>query len=204
MALERRAGGLAHRPRPPVGCGLSSGRPGGDAYGYRFDCRRGTGSRFCARPFLGLESARRLVSRKVQANSPHRTLRRSCSGVTYMKQNSPSPKLAVILLASSIAAASACKTAPPLSSGIDVAGMDKSVTPGDDFNAYANGGWMKATPIPADKAIYGIFSVLADETRKRLLALIQESAKAGSATDSDTRKVGDFYSSFMDEAAIER
>jgi putative endopeptidase len=118
-----------------------------------------------------------------------------------MKENSP--KLAAILLAASIAAAPACKTAPPLSSGIDVAGMDKFATPGDDFNAYANGGWMKATPIPADKASYGIFSVLADETRKRLLALIQESAKAGSATDNDARKVGDFYAGFMDEAAIE-
>lgn len=39
--------------------------------------------------------------------------------------------------------------------------------------------------------------------RERLLTLIQESAKAGSATDNDARKVGDFYSSFMDKAAIE-
>jgi putative endopeptidase len=81
--------------------------------------------------------------------------------------------------------------------------MDKSVTPGDDFNSYASGGWVKATAIPADKASFGIFTVLADDTRKRLLTLIQESAKAGSVTDGDVRKVGDFYSSFMDEAAIE-
>ena len=66
-----------------------------------------------------------------------------------------------------------------------------------------NGGWIKATPIPSDKASYGIFSVLADETRKRLLALIQESAKAGSTNDNDARKVGDLYASFMDEAGIE-
>jgi putative endopeptidase len=119
-----------------------------------------------------------------------------------MRLNSPTPKLAAILLAASIAVVSACKTSP-VSSSVDVAAMDKSVAPGDDFNAYANGGWMKATPIPADKASYGIFTILADETRKRLLDLIQESAKAGAATDSDARKVGDFYSSFMDEAAIE-
>ncbi len=78
-----------------------------------------------------------------------------------------------------------------------------SVAPGDDFNAYANGGWIKATPIPADKASYGIFAILADETRKRLLALIQEAVQAGSAASGDTRKIADFYSSFMDEAAIE-
>ena len=81
--------------------------------------------------------------------------------------------------------------------------MDKSVAPGDDFNAYTNGGWIKATPIPADKSSYGACAMLADETRKRLLALIQESANAGSAANEDTRKIGDFYSSFMDEAAIE-
>ena len=81
--------------------------------------------------------------------------------------------------------------------------MDTSVAPGDDFNAYANGGWIKATPIPADKPSYGIFEILADETRKRTLTLIQEAAQAGSAASGDTRKIADFYASFMDEAAIE-
>lgn len=86
---------------------------------------------------------------------------------------------------------------------IDVAGMDKSVAPGDDFNAYTNGGWIKATAIPADKPSYGLFAILTDETRKRTLTLIEESAKAGSAGSADARKIGDFYSSFMDEATIE-
>lgn len=81
--------------------------------------------------------------------------------------------------------------------------MDTSVAPGDDFNAYTNGGWIKATPIPADKPSYGTFSMLADETRKHMLALIEESTKAQSSASGDTRKIADFYSSFMDEAAIE-
>lgn len=79
-----------------------------------------------------------------------------------------------------------------------MAGMDKSVAPGDDFSAYANGGWAKATPIPADKPVYGAFSILADETRKRTLKLIEEPG-----TSAAGRKAGDFYASFMDEAAIE-
>jgi putative endopeptidase len=109
-----------------------------------------------------------------------------------------------ILLAVAVAVTSACGTPRPLTvSGIDLAGMDKSVAPGDDFNAYTNGGWIKATPIPADKSSYGIFAILADETRKRMLALLEESAKAGAAATEDTRKIGDYYSSFMDEAAIE-
>src|ERR1035437_8918669 len=89
--------------------------------------------------------------------------------------------LAAALMASSIG----CQTAPQLASGIDMAGMDKAVKPGDDFNLYANGGWVKATPIPADKSSYGIFTILADDTRKRLLAIIQESEKAGAPADTD-------------------
>jgi predicted metalloendopeptidase len=112
--------------------------------------------------------------------------------------------IAGILLAAAAAVAPACRTTPESpSAGIDLAGMDRSVAPGDDFNAYANGGWIKATPIPADKPSYGVFTMMADETRKRLLGLIQEAAKAGPAAGEDARKIGDFYASFMDEAGIE-
>jgi putative endopeptidase len=118
--------------------------------------------------------------------------------------------LAVPLLATSLLVIPACKPAsapaPPaaaLKSGIDLAGMNKDLAPGDDFNAYVNGGWIKATPIPPDKPSYGIFAILADETRKRTVSLIQDSANAGPSASGDARKTGDFYSSFMDEAAIE-
>ena len=110
---------------------------------------------------------------------------------------------AAILLVVFVAASSACRSQPPSAAGIDLVGMDKSVAPGDDFNAYANGGWIKATAIPADKSSYGSGAILADETRKRLQSLLEESAKAGSAPNEDSRKIGDYYSSFMDEAAIE-
>src|SRR5437762_2486799 len=91
------------------------------------------------------------------------------------------------LLAVTTSCKSTSSTAPtsPASSGIDLAGMDKSVAPGDDFNGYANGGWLKATPIPADKASYGIFAILADETRKQTVSLIQDSANAGANTSSE-------------------
>jgi predicted metalloendopeptidase len=98
--------------------------------------------------------------------------------------------------------ASACATGPQTTSGIDVKGMDKSVIPGDDFYNYANGTWMKTTTIPPDKARYGDFTVLADSTRQRLRDLLEQSAKAGGVS-GDTRKIGDYYASFMDEAAIE-
>jgi putative endopeptidase len=88
-------------------------------------------------------------------------------------------------------------------SGLDIPGMDKSVAPGDDFNAYTNGGWMKATEIPPDKSSYGPGNILSDETRKKMVALIQQSASAGGPTGADAQKVGDFYASYMDETGIE-
>jgi len=105
-------------------------------------------------------------------------------------------------------ACSSNSAAPPsnsaaLPSGIDVAGIDKSVAPGDDFNAYANGGWLKSTTIPADKSEYGAAVILVDLTRKQTVDLIQDPANAGPNASADARKIGDFYASFMDEAGIE-
>ena len=124
--------------------------------------------------------------------------------MAYTKRPASVRRLAAIVLATAFLGAPACRKTPPsLTAGNDLAGMDTSVAAGDDFNAYANGGWIKATPIPADKSSYGIFARLADETRKQTLTLIEEAAKAGSAASGDARKIADFYSSFMDEAAIE-
>ena len=81
--------------------------------------------------------------------------------------------------------------------------MDTAVSPGDDFYAYANGGWSKATPIPADKSSYGVGAMLVDQTRKQTVALIQDPVNAGPGATPDARKVADFYSSFMDEAGID-
>ena len=109
--------------------------------------------------------------------------------------------LGLAVLISTIACQSAPKTSAS-SRGIDVAGMDKSVQPGDDFNLYANGGWLKATAIPPDKSSFGTFAILADKVRKDTSSLIDELAKDTAAT-GNTKKIGDFYATFMDEAAIE-
>ena len=120
-----------------------------------------------------------------------------------MRKCASHPRVSAILLAAALAVAPACRTTPSSSAaGIDLEGMDKSVAPGDDFNSYTNGGWLKATPIPADKSSYGAGAILADQTRERLRALFQESSSTAAAT-GDARKIGDYYSTFMDEAAIE-
>ena len=87
--------------------------------------------------------------------------------------------------------------------GIVVENMDRSVKSGDDFYQYANGGWIKRTEIPPDRATVGVFTALSDLSNKRTAALIEEAAKANAAAGSNTRKIADLYNSYMDEAAIE-
>ena len=91
----------------------------------------------------------------------------------------------------------------PATHGINVANMDRSVTPGDNFYLYANGDWIKRTAIPADRAGIGVFSTLDDTANKNTAALIQEAAKANAPAGSEARKIADLYNSYMDESAIE-
>jgi len=80
--------------------------------------------------------------------------------------------------------------------GFDVAGMDRSVAPGDNFYAFANGNWDRTTEIPADESNYGAFNVLADLSRDRTRGILEEAAQ------TPGNRIGDFYASFMDEGAV--
>jgi putative endopeptidase len=91
----------------------------------------------------------------------------------------------------------------PSAPGIDLAGMDRSVAPGDDFFRYANGTWLKTTEIPADRGSYGAGGIVTDLTNARTVQLIQKAAAAGAPGGSAARKIGDYYASFMDLPAIE-
>jgi putative endopeptidase len=110
-----------------------------------------------------------------------------------------------LLLASAAAAivVSATPATTPAAHGIDLAGVDRSVAPGDDFFRFANGAWLKTTEIPADRSNYGTGAVLVELTSKRTVALIQGAA-AKAAAGSEAQKIGDYYASFMDEARIEQ
>ncbi|HNP63153.1 MAG TPA: M13-type metalloendopeptidase [Woeseiaceae bacterium] len=83
-------------------------------------------------------------------------------------------------------------------SGIDVAGMDLSVRPGDDFFAYVNGKWAAETQMPADRSRYGTFDILRDESQEKVKAIVEASASGDFAKGTDEQKVGDLYRSFMD------
>jgi putative endopeptidase len=87
--------------------------------------------------------------------------------------------------------------------GFDLAGMDKSVKPGNDWFDYVNGSWVKKTQIPADRSSYGAFAVLRDLSEARMRTLV-EGYRPADAANPDRAKVATLYQGFMDEAAIER
>ncbi len=86
---------------------------------------------------------------------------------------------------------------------LDLGGMNKAIKPGDDFFAFANGTWRDTTEIPADRSSWGTGAIVVERTATRVAELIKDAA-ANAAPGSEARKVGDYYATFMDEAAIEQ
>ena len=90
-----------------------------------------------------------------------------------------------------------------LRSGVDTQAFDRAVRPQDDLFRHVNGGWLTATEIPSDRAVYGTFVQLADKAETDLRALIEElAASSNRQAGSTAQQVGDLYASFMNEAAI--
>ncbi|MGH8193809.1 MAG: M13 family metallopeptidase [Woeseiaceae bacterium] len=87
---------------------------------------------------------------------------------------------------------------PKLHSGLLLAHMDTDVRPGDDFNAYVNGGWIDTAAIPADKPGYGIGTMLNDQAQEQVKAIIEQAAEGDFPEGSDEQKVGNLYHSYMD------
>lgn len=88
---------------------------------------------------------------------------------------------------------------------LDVQNIDSTVKPGDDFYQFANGGWLKANPVPDDKTRWGVFNVLMEENNDKIKTIIDESAKTVNAEEgSNKQKIGDFYASGMDTLKIEQ
>ena len=88
--------------------------------------------------------------------------------------------------------------------GVDTAGMNRAVKPGDDFAEFVNGTYQKNLVIPADRSIYGMFNKLRDLSQERTRGIVEAAAaNTGAPAGSDAAKVGDYYASFMDAAAID-
>jgi putative endopeptidase len=114
--------------------------------------------------------------------------------------------LRVTLLAAALAFASAGALAADAQPPQDflAAHMDTSVDPGVDFFQYANGGWLKAHPIPPSEAAWGIGNEVNDELYVRLRGISESAAAQRAAPGSDQQKIGDFWATAMDTAQADR
>ncbi len=113
--------------------------------------------------------------------------------------------LAPLLVASAGQAATVAAAKPRYGAfGVDETAIDKAVKPGDDFWAYVNGAWDKRTQIAADRTSAGVSVVLVDEAEAQVRAIVEDLAKNPATSGRIGQQVGDYYASWMDEAAIEK
>ena len=85
-----------------------------------------------------------------------------------------------------------------LKSGIDVANLDRSVSPAENFYEFACGGWMKSHPLPAAYARYGSFDQLAENNDKRINTILNELKSGSFAAGTTERKLSDLYKLAID------
>jgi putative endopeptidase len=90
-----------------------------------------------------------------------------------------------------------------MTAGVEFNDLSTTVRPQDDLYLHANGPWLDRTEIPADKAIYGAFHALWDTAEQDVRTIVEKTVEAGHPEGSEARKIGDLFSSFMDEERIE-
>jgi putative endopeptidase len=88
----------------------------------------------------------------------------------------------------------------PSSSGLQLDAMDKTADACTDFYQFACGGWIAKNPVPADRAGFGRFDELRERNDDTLHRILEAAA---SGRDPESKKIGDYYASCLDEPAID-
>ncbi len=89
-------------------------------------------------------------------------------------------------------------------SGLDRSLVDMSADPCVDFYQYACGNWNKLHPIPSDSPYSDQLYILGQYTRQVLRGILEVAAADDASRDANTQKIGDYYASCMDDAAIQK
>jgi putative endopeptidase len=93
-------------------------------------------------------------------------------------------------------------TVEAIRSGIDLSHVDSDARPQDDLFGHVNGRWLTDYEIPADRATDGAFRSLFDRAEEQVRDLITEAAATSAEKGTDEQRIGDLYTSFMDEATV--
>lgn len=111
-----------------------------------------------------------------------------------------------ILFIAAIVCLYACKNASNTAETKDVLveNIDTTIKPGDDFFMFANGGWIKKTPIPGAESGWGIGNLVSEENYERLKKINEAAMSSKNANGTINQKIGDFWTSAMDTVAINK
>jgi putative endopeptidase len=92
----------------------------------------------------------------------------------------------------------------PYTPSLDPSFMDRSVDPCVDLYKFSCGKWLEKNPIPADQSRWSVYSKAEDDNQQFLWGMLEEAARENPGRDANTRKIGDYFASCMDEAAVEK
>src|SRR6185503_7748596 len=87
---------------------------------------------------------------------------------------------------------------PAAVSSVDPNNLDRSVRPCEDFNKFANGGWISRNPVPAEYPSWGTPQILRDQNLEQLRTILEAASKSRAPKGSNEQKIGDYYFSAMD------
>lgn len=97
-----------------------------------------------------------------------------------------------------VAVTAGCGGSQEQHQALDLSHMDTTIRPQDDFYHYVNGNWMKTAEIPADKARWGSFDELRENTDEAVLKILKESLNETFEKGTDGQKIADLYKSYID------
>jgi putative endopeptidase len=119
--------------------------------------------------------------------------------MAVMPHLSPARILVIVVLGAA-SLHGAAQSPPPAvrfgSWGVDLAAMDRTAKPGEDFDQFVNGGWRRRTEIPADQPSTGVGYDVFNRSQAQIRAIIDQAPPSS--------QLGGMYHSFMNEAAVDR